>query len=71
METWVMGVGLRPSGKLLELPPNPKAVARHSSIPTLFTFRLSVSDIQFQLMKELGSSPMPLRFLVLDKTKSF
>ena len=34
METWVMGVGLRPGGKLLDTPPNPKAVARHSSIPT-------------------------------------
>ena len=34
METWVMGVGLRPGGKSPESPPNPKAVARHSSIPT-------------------------------------
>ncbi len=35
METWVMGVGLRPGGKSPESPPNPKAVARHSSIPTI------------------------------------
>ena len=35
METWVMGVGLRPGGKSPESPPNPKAVARHSSIPTV------------------------------------
>ena len=35
METWVMGVGLRPRGKPRELPPNPNAVMRHRSIPTL------------------------------------
>jgi hypothetical protein len=35
METWVMGVGLRTCGKLREHPPNPNAVARHSSIPTV------------------------------------
>ena len=35
METWVMEVGLRPCGKLQEYPPNPKTVARHSSIPTV------------------------------------
>jgi hypothetical protein len=34
METWVKGVGLRPGGKPQDEPPNPKAVARHRSIPT-------------------------------------
>ncbi len=34
METWVMGVGLRPGGKPPESPPTPNAVARHDSIPT-------------------------------------
>jgi hypothetical protein len=33
MGTWVMGVGLRPSGKPLDKPPNPATVAHHSSIP--------------------------------------
>jgi hypothetical protein len=34
METWAMGVGLRPVRKPAELPPNPNAVAHHDSIPT-------------------------------------
>ena len=42
METWTMGVGLRPSGKLLEPPPNPKAAARHSSIPTVAADKATV-----------------------------
>jgi len=37
METWVMGVGLRPGGKPPDEPPNPKTVARHRSIPTIST----------------------------------
>ena len=35
METWVMGVGPRPCRKRQEQPPDPKTVARHSSIPTV------------------------------------
>jgi len=35
MEPWVTGVGLRTGGKLPDDPPNPKAVARHRSIPTV------------------------------------
>jgi hypothetical protein len=34
METWTMGVGLRPAGKPAEPPPNRNVVARHRSIPT-------------------------------------
>ena len=34
METWAMGVGLRPGRKLPDWPPNPNVVMRHSSIPT-------------------------------------
>jgi hypothetical protein len=34
METWAMGVGLRPVWKPAESPPNPNAVAHHDSIPT-------------------------------------
>ena len=35
METWTTEVGLRPGGKPPDEPPNPKAVARHRSIPTV------------------------------------
>ena len=42
METWVMGVGLRPGGKSPEPPPNPKAVARHISIPTIMNNEIAV-----------------------------
>jgi len=38
METWAKGVGLRPCGKPPDAPPNPKAVAHHSSIPTLIIY---------------------------------
>jgi len=34
METWAMGVGLRPVWKPADMPPNPNAVAHHDSIPT-------------------------------------
>ena len=33
METWTMGVGLRPVGKPPDQPPDPNVVARHSSTP--------------------------------------
>ncbi len=46
METWVMGVGLRPGGKLLDTPPNPKAVARHSSIPTVAADKATVLRVK-------------------------
>jgi len=46
METWVMGVGLRPGGKLLDTPPNPNAVARHSSIPTPGRAETSASSVR-------------------------
>ncbi len=52
METWVMGVGQRPCRKLQEQPPNPKTVARHSSIPTVAAdkatvWRVKVPSYQF------------------------
>ena len=34
VETWAMGVGLRPAWKPAESPPNPNVVAHHDSIPT-------------------------------------
>ncbi len=50
METWVMGVGLRPGGKSPEPPPNPKAVARHISIPTIMNSK-KVALILYSLFK--------------------
>jgi len=52
VETWVMGSGLRPCGKRQEHPPNPKTVARHSSIPTVAAdkatiLRVKVPSYQF------------------------
>jgi hypothetical protein len=46
METWVMGVGLRPCGKPPDTPPNPKAVARRRSIPTVAADKATVSRVQ-------------------------
>ena len=45
METWVKGVGLRPNGKPSDKPPNPKAVARHSSIPTHWTLVVKYQEL--------------------------
>ena len=45
METWDMGVGLRPGGKSPEPPPNPNTVARRSSIPTHWTLAVKYLEL--------------------------
>ena len=56
METWVTGVGLRPGGKLPDTPPNPKAVARHSSIPTIPNWQVSADSMR-QFLSSLPDEP--------------
>jgi len=46
MEPWAMGAGLRPVGKPPDRPPDPNAVARHRSIPTVAADKATVLRVQ-------------------------
>ncbi len=57
METWDMGVGLRPGGKSPEPPPNPNTVARRSSIPAHRTLVVKYQELTPFPSERYGDGP--------------